>query len=225
MEEDKIEKEFLNELDDIHVDEDSKVQSNVSTSSIFEAFLVSAQNERCCENILEYKTVLVESLKRAVSEQDQLTEDCAGDAADNFLKSMYQFEVRRIKFILTEYHRVRLQKIRRYALYIVQNPEVAKKLSAPESVFCSKLLKIIYKLDSDSFLASFPKDFSSYDTEFELHSANRPDESEMVFFKAMENIDTIQTDEETEEMRKDETGASSYKFIKNFLESNLVKLL
>lgn len=67
-------------------------------------------NERSCHRILLYNRDLIERVLALISRQKQKMESCTCRIAF----SIYQVEIDRVEWILTEYLLIRLEKIRRY---------------------------------------------------------------------------------------------------------------
>ena len=70
---------------------------------------------------------------------------------------LYKLELDRIRYIVTEYLRTRLNKIERHATYIVNTPEQHRYLSADELEFAKTFCELGARVMHDAFLVQLPE--------------------------------------------------------------------
>lgn len=68
-------------------------------------------------------------------------------------------EVDRINFLLVDYHRTRLLKIQKHALYMLQNEELLARLSKKEEEFAKKYLDIVVTHQKEVVVDKLPRIF------------------------------------------------------------------
>lgn len=58
------------------------------------------------------------------------------DQADLELpRLMYSYELKRVRYLLQAYHRIRLQKIEKFILHVLEKEEILARLSDKEKVY------------------------------------------------------------------------------------------
>ena len=48
---------------------------------------------------------------------------------------MYSYELKRVRYLLQAYHRIRLQKIEKFILHVLEKQEILERLSDKEKVY------------------------------------------------------------------------------------------
>lgn len=91
--------------------------------------------------LLPFQFELVESLLRLVSSREQMIEQKRQvDADDRFNVNINKMELERVKFVIKSYFRVRLAKIERHLVYLIEKDR-SELLSESEKIFAFNLLE------------------------------------------------------------------------------------
>ena len=98
-------------------------------------------NEKMAPELLPFQFELVESLLRLVSSREQMIEQKRQvDADDRFNVNVNKMELERVKFVIKSYFRVRLAKIERHLVYLIEKDR-SELLSESEKIFAFNLLE------------------------------------------------------------------------------------
>ena len=84
--------------------------------------------------LLPFQFSLVEKILRMISQREQvLNQRRLADADDRFNVNIYKMELERVKFVIKSYLRVRLAKIERHIVYIIEKDR-SELLSEAEKI-------------------------------------------------------------------------------------------
>ena len=98
-------------------------------------------NEKMAPELLPFQFSLVESMLRQVSSKEsQIDSQRLNDTDDRFNINIYKMELERVKFIIKSYLRVRLAKIERHLIYIIEKDK-SELLSESEKIFAFNILE------------------------------------------------------------------------------------
>ena len=90
--------------------------------------------------LYKYEEKLVEEIGEQISSQQNMIDDLE----DHFESVIYQMDLDRVKYILTDYLRVILKKIQRFVFYLTSSNELLGRLSKAEVKFAKTYLKIAW---------------------------------------------------------------------------------
>lgn len=80
-------------------------------------------NENAAPELLFYELDTVSEVRAAVEQRQSQIETLGRESDMHFVCSLLQMELERIKFVMHQYHRVRLSKIEKYATFILANQQ------------------------------------------------------------------------------------------------------
>ena len=125
--------------DDDAAPSEPSASSSSASPSLFRSLLRSWQNEVHAPDVLPYAASLMASA-RALCEARQSAIDDAAAAESASVESawessLYQLELDRLVYLITDYHRVRLRKAERYAVFLQLSERRMALLSDAEAAF------------------------------------------------------------------------------------------
>lgn len=98
-------------------------------------------NEKMAPELLPFQFSLIETLLRLISNREQMIEQSNSvDVDDRFTINIYRMELERVKFVMKSYLRVRLAKIERNLIYIIEKDR-SELLSEAEKIFAFNILE------------------------------------------------------------------------------------
>jgi len=98
-------------------------------------------NEKMAPELLPFQFSLIETLLRLISNREQMIEQTTSvDVDDRFTVNIYRMELERVKFVMKSYLRVRLAKIERNLIYIIEKDR-SELLSEAEKIFAFNILE------------------------------------------------------------------------------------
>ena len=72
---------------------------------------------------------------RLVKSQEGVIADYRDQAELELPRLMYSYELKRVRYLLQAYHRIRLQKIEKFILHILEKEEILMRLSEKEKAY------------------------------------------------------------------------------------------
>lgn len=88
--------------------------------------------EKASPEILSFKEALVGRVTAHLASLAAKIVSLEADPASELARTMYQYEESRVRYMLRSYHRVRVMKIEKYVMSILDDDATLKKLSEKE---------------------------------------------------------------------------------------------
>ena len=133
-------------------------------------------------------------------------------------------ELERIKYVLRCYLKLRLKKLQRYALFVIER-DLMDRLSPQESTFISGYCDLIGDHLSKMFLCQLPEKLQSLT---DAQMIEQPPLDRHVFVYVEENVGDFQLDEEglhTELLERGDTWVLRYRSVRRLVESGQLRLI
>jgi GINS complex subunit 4 len=192
-------------------------------------------NEKCSPDILFYQDGLVQEVRKQLASQQDLLDknkENKDTAGDDFVANLYQMEIDRIQYILSDYFRTRLRKIEKFALHVLMHHEIAdKRLSPQEKQFAESYLDLLEANFQNAFLDSIPQKFRSLTTQDKDNNmVVQPNLGDNVFLRAKSNIENFDISEDgsgepTVTLTEGDVLVGSYKAFRGLLMEGEIDLL
>ncbi|KAI4497627.1 hypothetical protein M0802_007167 [Mischocyttarus mexicanus] len=217
-------------MEDIEEKYDVKLENDVEEVLTAENALVAIQNawlnEKCSPEILPHKLDLVECMLQQISHME---ENVKRLERDDLRLVIHKMELDRIRFLISSYLRVRLEKIERYTVHILSE-EAARQpdetyLTPGEVRFAKDYLSSIENLFKTVALQHMPASFQAF--EIDKFSA-KPNMQAHVFLRVNEKITGIVLPSVTDEEIDLEVGSQhiiQYDLIADLVKSGAVQLI
>eukprot|EP00668_Euglena_longa_P011443 GGOE01013847.1.p1 GENE.GGOE01013847.1~~GGOE01013847.1.p1 ORF type:complete len:244 (-),score=95.68 GGOE01013847.1:370-1101(-) len=148
--------------------------------TLYEQVLRAWQNERHAPELLPYQTGRLEALMERLAWQQQQIDSGAVDKVEaedldlslpgedrrrtalGFPTSfLYQMDVDRVRFTIADYHRIRLEKVERYAHFLLFDEEGRRALSPAERRLAEGLIQLEAELFRANLLHQLPESLQS----------------------------------------------------------------
>eukprot|EP00939_MAST-03C_sp_MAST-3C-sp1_P000100 g100.t1 len=175
-------------------------------------------NEKIAPEVLPFERDVVDSLKNRIERQQTMIDD----ADDQSEAVIYQMDLDRIKYMLTDYLRVRLKKIQKYVFHITSSREFSARLSEAEFAFAKKYLDIVGDHFQKSALQHIPERYQNL-KESES-SIPIPDLNTFVFCEIEEDIGAVDIDDSTPTFSRGDTYIVRYGDVKEFIADRRARL-
>lgn len=215
-------------------DDEDDVQLSLREQVIY--LTTAWRNEKLSPEILQYEDDMVEAVKEAIDEREEMIEDAEEEIANNAKvedggnkilsasQYWYRKEVERIRFILHSYLRVRLWKIQKYTLYFLSDEESWNRLSAAEQQFATNYSSLGERHFKDCFLRDLPKKYQKIDDREMLVV---PDLRKFVVFQANEDRENvmIENGKHHVNLQKGNIFVASYTNFKHLVYDGVVDLI
>jgi len=220
--------------DDYDYDDDDEDDVQLSLREQVIYLTTAWRNEKLAPEILQYEDDMVEAVKEAIDEREEMIEDAEEEIANNAKDGgnkilsasqyWYRKEVERIRFILHSYLRVRLWKIQKYTLYFLSDEESWNRLSAAEQQFATNYSSLGERHFKDCFLRDLPKKYQSIDDREMLVV---PDLRKFVVFQANEDRENvmIENGKHHVNLQKGNIFVASYTNFKHLVYDGVVDLI
>lgn len=184
-------------------------------------------NEKCAPELLIYEDKAVTEIKSLVESQQAriASRREASKGAEDFQCDMYQMELDRINFMLSCYLRIRLKKIEKYTVWLLQKNDVAGILSPHELKYAKRYLDLFERHLNICFLDFIPQQYRSLMGDDMIRAPNLNDP---VFLRVKEDVGVfdLSGDGESEvELRANDILAASYLPFKGLLLEDKVELI
>ena len=188
-------------------------------------------NEKFSPLVLMFEEETVSRIREAIAEAEDGIADAQEEegygGALTFLVHIRELEVERIKYMLRSYFRVRLRKLEKYGMFILQNPTVLMRLSLAEKAYVERYVDLCEHHHKASFLDGIPdklRDLTTQDADTDMVPKPRLDTH--VFCKVVEDIGTFQLDPESSvELEKGALYVLPYNPIKTLLAEQSIVLI
>ncbi|KAI5788476.1 hypothetical protein EDC01DRAFT_168036 [Geopyxis carbonaria] len=191
--------------------------------------------ERNAPDILPYQDAILERLMERVRQQIEMVENETGnlDPTSNFRLILIQTELERVKYLVRAYLRIRMYKIDKFTLHIIdkEQPHLRALLSPSELRYLRQHLTLLNNHYHTSFLRTFPESLRRLDDGTVGTSAgmvDRPDEESAVFCRVLRDVPETVKVEGTDadfDMRKGDIFIVRYSAIKEFMRRGDVELI
>lgn len=232
------------------------INENFETSDEDEIALTAAEiiqlmeeawtNEKLAPEILPHKSEIVDCL---LEQLNTMEENLRNLDRTDFQKTLHQIEVDRLRFLVSSYLRVRLEKLETYALHILKEEEKRAErhddlyLTPSETEFaknyidgniCCDLIDVLKKkffLGLDQHFGNVLNFYSGVRNDWK-NQLIVPNLDSFVFLKSKSNIEGVAINNESNEDEGDlvdfKTGSQmiiSYKCVANLLKNDDVQLI
>jgi len=187
------------ELKDDGMSGSSDDDDDMDMADVITLLSVAWRNEKLAPELFAYEEDLVERVKAALEERETQIEDTEDEMASNSAKAAqnkilsasqywYRKELERVRYILHSYLRVRLWKIQKFTLFILQDEAAWNKLSGAEQKFATKYSELGERHFKHTFLRELP---SKYQGLTDKEMIVRPNLDEFVVLQSTQNDDNI----------------------------------
>ncbi|KAJ9459340.1 DNA replication complex GINS protein sld5 [Diplonema papillatum] len=162
-----------------------------ATSELYRLQLVHWRNEAGSPELLAYwdgadsVRELLEALEgRVVSDED------LGCSLPFGAEALFKCERERLKFMLSEYLRIRLAKVESYTAWLLETPERRELLSSPELQFAQRFHELQRQLYSsiDETIAGLPRELIEHDRTLSVRHPNTQSHVFAQFCKTVHNV-------------------------------------
>eukprot|EP01006_Ploeotia_vitrea_P060324 TRINITY_DN75699_c0_g1_i1.p1 TRINITY_DN75699_c0_g1~~TRINITY_DN75699_c0_g1_i1.p1 ORF type:complete len:231 (+),score=21.84 TRINITY_DN75699_c0_g1_i1:42-734(+) len=147
----------------------------------FHQLLLHWQNEKYAPELLDYQSELVQELQQQMDDQEANenveTQEWSTDLP---AKSFFKLDRDQIRFLLVDYHRLRLEKIRKYVHYTLSDQSTVDKLSVAEHKFAKAFAEADFELFKNSILNHLPKQLQDHTVEEAESSTKEEPDSDAV---------------------------------------------
>eukprot|EP01080_Neovahlkampfia_damariscottae_P005939 gene5939-9769_t len=194
-------------LDELLSDDNISHLSNIKKSLI---------QERFSPEILPYQK---ESIKFLIDGLEEQEENLINESKNPIVSNLKQFEIERLKYLISTYLRTRIQKIEKYSKYIDENQ--LHLLSKQEKEFLNQ-----FQENEEAHFSTFLKNIPS-SLQSEGNDSLNPNNSKFVFCKVLKNIGEFEIEDEEEilDLKKDKILITKYSSIDELLSDNKVELI
>jgi GINS complex subunit 4 len=211
--------------DDVALSDEEPVTAQTVLRTLQEVWL----NEKFSPELMQHQSDLVDCM---LDQIQQMEENLRKLKKNDFRVVIHRMELDRIRYMVTDYLRIRLNKIERYVIHILEeetsrNPEDAF-LSPPEHKFAREYLAHMEDHFRLIALRHMPSNVQDFD---KTKMVTTPNISSHIFLRAKKNITgiVIEGDSENrdEEVDLDENSQHimQYKPIANYLKSGAIQLI
>jgi GINS complex subunit 4 len=215
----------MENVDDVALSDEEPITAQKVLETLQEVWL----NEKFSPELLQHQSDLVDCI---LDQIQQMEENLHKLKKNDFRVVIHRMELDRIRYIVTDYLRIRLNKIETYVIHVLEqdagkNPEDAI-LSPPEFKFAKECLAHMEDHFRVIALRHMPSNVQNFD---KAKVAVIPDISSHVFLRAKKNITgiVIEGDSENreEEVDLDENSQHimQYKPIADYLKTGAVQLI
>lgn len=213
------------ENDDVALSDEEPITAQKVLRTLQEVWL----NEKFSPELLQHQSDLVDCM---LDQIQQMEENLRKLKKNDFRVVIHRMELDRIRYMVTDYLRIRLNKIEQYAIHILEqetsrNPEDAY-LSPPEHKFAREYLAHMEDHFRLIALRHMPSNVQDFD---KTKMAVIPNISSHIFLRAKQNIsgvviegDSENRDEEVD-LEENSQHIMQYKPIADYLKTGAVQLI
>ena len=177
-------------------------------------------DEKIAPELLPYKNELIIYIKKIIQKQkDYIDEQLETDSIKNsFTCTLYKIELRRIEYILISYLRIRLKKIEKFVVYLLEPKakRYIKLLSKAEYNYAMDYLKMIEENFNTTFLRLIPSQYRRLD---DPNMIVKPNIDQYIFVKVLSDLGEQYFDNEPVVLNHGDILAVKYKHFKGLLNS------
>lgn len=217
-------------------DEDAKEKREQAEARArdFVGFRKAWMNEKNAPELLYFQSRLVTSVQRKLSKQLRKIEEYDANEDERFQNKLLQMDAERVKFLVADYLRVRLQKIMACPIHVMQNAEYHERLSEEEKTFTLQYIDAIESHFSRSCLQRLPESLRRLDEPTKdvvgMDMISSPALDEFVCCRTLEDIEGLLSNDDpalgrTIELKANELVMLRYKPVRALLESGKVALV
>jgi len=226
--------------DDFHGNFEEEQNEATKEEETLQQLEVWWRQEAECPELLPFQKKIVDVVNYLISQQDDALQEMKEerDPEKKFDIVLYEIELERAKYVLSNYLRLRLHKIQDYILYICLDPKNERLLSKEEIEFAFKYYKAVQSHLEKNVINKLPANenfsvFRSYANEENSDiQVCKPNEDRFVFFKCLRTLGEIsfqnnqrnqitQSTQEEEDaveiLEEDDIRVAKYKAIKDLL--------
>jgi GINS complex subunit 4 len=185
-------------------------------------------NEKGSPELLFFDAEVVSVVQFNLQQEQERVEQAQIQGTDATRIMLVEMDISRLQFLVHAYHRVRLQKIERHAIYILMTPEQVERLSSHEYEYLKSYVDLFEKLMNDSFLHHIPERFQSLtDKNADINMVIAADLHRHVFMRVREHIGTYEINDDGDyvEMKKNDILVGSYKAFRQLLHDQRIELI
>lgn len=180
--------------------------------------------EQFSPEILPYEGELVSGLLRRVAETERAIDVAFTSAEQKFLANVYEMESERVKYVLRAYLKLRIHKIERFVMYILQH-ELLDRLSFKEREYARGYCDLLGEHLHKAFLCQLPEPLQSLR---EAGMIERPNLDRHVFIRVTAHVGDFQLDDtglETFNLEFGDTYVMRYRAVQALLRERRVELI
>ncbi|XP_065842949.1 DNA replication complex GINS protein SLD5-like [Oscarella lobularis] len=176
-------------------------------------------NEMLAPELLEAKPELVECMMEQLSEME---ENIRRVKKGDFVASLHQLEIERIRFVVASYLRTRLKKIETH--YVILLEKSQKLLSVDELAYAKEYARNIEKLFDGLALRRMPSNLRNLDGD---KLAVMPNDDAYVFFRVLRRCNEVaaEEDEVPVDLERGSQHIMRYRPVASLLADNSILLL
>ena len=216
-------------------------QTEKNFSPLMSKLILAWRNEKLTSNLLPYETEIIDN---TILEIEKKEKELKNSSIDKDYKYFINLDISRIKFLIKDYIRIRLQKIEKYQLNIIYEKQV-DILNSNEMKYCVDLLhyKANYINQNLKNLSALVNNFKIFEDktkkiDFQISKINenmliKPNEKEYVIIENISNENLIYNirdiyenyEGEMPTMSKEERYLLPIGLVKKDVESNKAKII
>ncbi|XP_046849958.1 DNA replication complex GINS protein SLD5-like [Xenia sp. Carnegie-2017] len=205
------------------IDEDN--DEEVTAAEVLKRLEQAWLNEKLAPELLESKIELVECLLEQIKEME---ENLKNAVKGDLVGSLHKLEIQRIRYIISNYLKIRIKKIEKYAFHIMdrshEKVDYISRLSSEEHFYAKEYCKNLQDLLKSLTLDCMPSNINTLD---KRNSVPHPNLESYLFIKVLKSQEQVELDPEDQPSDLEE-GAQHlvrYSAISSLLENGAVALI
>ncbi|KAL4859359.1 DNA replication complex GINS protein SLD5 [Chlorella vulgaris] len=224
--------------DDAELDYLQSGPASTSGRSDAEQLKSALMNEKAAPEILQFETDLVNRIEATMDYQacceagrDEQIEMLKENDDQKLLVEIFMSELSRIRYLLRAYLRVRLQKCERHVMHILDNADIAARLSEREAQYARDFFVLFGSHMKAAAANHMPEAFSSLVRQAAAHPAKdmvpAPDLDRHVFARVLEDRGNVTVDEEgnVAEFNRGDLFVIRYRAVQQLVAEGAVELV
>ncbi|XP_067657589.1 DNA replication complex GINS protein SLD5-like [Haliotis asinina] len=220
----------MSELDGLSLEEDEEVET-MTAAEVLQKLEEAWLDEKFSPDLLEAKTDLVDCMLEQITAME---ENIRSAKKGDFKVSIHRMEIDRIRYVLSSYLRLRLEKIEKHSAYVLQaeakrNEDDGPLMSPGEYAFAKEFQQGIETHFKTLSLRHMP---ANLQTLTPAQSIIQPNLDSYVFLRVNEDTDgvlveeeTLDTGEEIVDLQKNDQHIMRYKSIASLVATGAVSLI
>jgi GINS complex subunit 4 len=216
-------KSVLNDSNLSGPDEEEEI---VTAAEVYKQLEQAWMNEKLAPELLHAKSEVVECMLEQIKEME---ENIRRVKKGDFVASLHQLEVERLRYLLASYLRTRLLKVEKFAFDLLaedfRGVEQPSRMSSEELAYAKEYCKNIESHMNSLVLEHMPVNLQALNKE---KIAVRPNLDSYVFLKVKQRCEGVLVDEEDEEptdLEEDSQHLMRYKPIMSLVANDSVSLI
>lgn len=214
------------------VDEESDGEfEELTAAQVLEKLEMMWSNEKFAPELLECKTEIVDCMLDQIAEMNG---NIPKAKKSDFRVAIHKMEVDRIRYVLSSYLRIRLEKIEKFAQFLVDQEEKRKasepsKLSPEEYNYAKEFIQNMDACFHSIALRHMPPNLQKLESS---RKTIKPNLDHYVFVKANKEVDGVLVEEETVDTReevmkidKDSQHIMKYSVVAQFVSDSSLSLI